>query len=73
VLYRSRNFRLLPIDAAIAEVAADLRARYNLRTPDALQLATAIKAGCDAFLTNDATLKKVTELKILVLSELQLS
>ncbi|MFA0763852.1 MAG: hypothetical protein XFASWVDF_001578, partial [Candidatus Fervidibacter sp.] len=39
----------------------------------ALQLATAIKAGCDAFLTNDATLKKVTELKVLVLSELQLS
>ncbi len=73
VLYRSRNFRLLPIDAAIAEVAADLRARYNLRAPDALQLAAAIKAGCDAFLTNDATLKKVTELKVLVLSELQLS
>jgi len=72
VLYRSRNFRLLPIDAAIAEVAANLRARYNLRTPDALQLATAIRAGCDAFLTNDATLKKVTELKVLVLSELQL-
>ncbi len=73
VFYRSRNFRLLPIDAAIAEVAADLRARYNLRTPDALQLATAIRAGCDAFLTNDASLKKVTELKVLVLSELQLS
>ena len=73
VLYRSRNFRLLPIDAAIAEVTTDLRTRYNLRTPDALQLATAIKAGCDAFLTNDATLKKVTELKVLVLSELQLS
>ncbi|MEZ8217495.1 putative nucleic acid-binding protein, contains PIN domain [Candidatus Fervidibacteria bacterium JGI MDM2 SSWTFF-3-K9] len=72
VLYRSRNFRLLPIDAAIAEVAANLRARYNLRTPDALQLATAIRAGRDAFLTNDATLKKVTELKVLVLSELQL-
>jgi Predicted nucleic acid-binding protein, contains PIN domain len=72
VLYRSRNFRLLPIDASIAEVAANLRARYNLRTPDALQLATAIRAGCDAFLTNDATLKKVTELKVLVLSELQL-
>lgn len=73
VLYRSRNFRLVPIDATIAELAADLRARYNLRTPDALQLAAAIMAGCDAFLTNDATLKKVTELKVLVLSELQLA
>jgi predicted nucleic acid-binding protein len=65
--------QLVSIDPETAKVAADLRARYNLRTPDALQLATAIKAGCDAFLTNDATLKKVTELKILVLSELQLS
>ena len=72
VLYQSRNFRLLPIDAATAEIAADLRARYNLRTPDALQLAAAIRAGCNAFLTNDATLKKVSELKVLVLSELQL-
>jgi len=65
--------QLVSIDSETAKVAADLRARYNLRTPDALQLATAIKAGCDAFLTNDATLKKVTELKVLVLSELQLS
>ncbi len=72
VLYRSRNFRLVPIDATIAELAADLRARYNLRTPDALQLAAAIRAGCDAFLTNDVTLKKVAELKVLVLSELRL-
>jgi predicted nucleic acid-binding protein len=73
LLTNSANMQLVSIDPETAKIAADLRARYNLRTPDALQLATAIKAGCDAFLTNDATLKKVTELKILVLSELRLS
>ncbi|MFA0760008.1 MAG: hypothetical protein HZLCBSQH_000093 [Candidatus Fervidibacterota bacterium] len=73
LLTNSANMQLISIDPETAKVAADLRARYNLRTPDALQLAAAIRAGCGAFLTNDATLKKVTELKVLVLSEFQSS
>lgn len=56
----------------LAEQAADLRARYNLRTPDAVQIATAIDTGCDAFLTNDIALKRVTEICVIVLSELTL-
>jgi predicted nucleic acid-binding protein len=44
LLQNSRNFELLPIDVTIAEQAADLRARYHLRTPDALQIATALPA-----------------------------
>jgi predicted nucleic acid-binding protein len=54
ILLHSGSFELLPVTAQIAESAAELRARYNLRTPDALHVATAIAAGCDAFLTNDA-------------------
>ncbi|MGQ9631033.1 MAG: type II toxin-antitoxin system VapC family toxin [bacterium] len=72
LLLRSRNFRLIPIDSAIAESAADLRVRYNLRTPDALQIAAALAAGCQAFLTNDAALKRVAELRVLALGELGL-
>lgn len=68
----TQNVRLIPITAAIARSAAELRARYNLRTPDALHIATAIDAGCDAFLTNDLGLKRVNELIILVLDELEL-
>lgn len=56
---------------AIARQAAELRVRYNLKLPDALQVATAIAANSDAFLTNDTQLKRVTELTILVLAELQ--
>lgn len=33
--------------------AAELRARHNLRTPDALHLATAQLTGCDELWTND--------------------
>jgi predicted nucleic acid-binding protein len=56
----------------VAERAADLRARYNVRTPDAIQLATALEAGCDAFLTNDLALRRVAELRVLVLGTLAL-
>ena len=72
LLLQSRNFTLIAIDAAIAEQAADLPARYGLRTPDALQVAAALSAGCEAFLTNDTTLKRMAELGILVLDELEL-
>jgi predicted nucleic acid-binding protein len=72
ILLNSREFRLLPITSRIAESAADLRARYNLRTPDALHVAAGIDARCDAFLTNDAGIKRVTEIAVLVLAELEL-
>ena len=60
------------IEAAIARAAARIRVRYNLQLPDALQIASALTAGCEAFLTNDEALKRVTELRILVVSELVL-
>jgi predicted nucleic acid-binding protein len=72
LLLTSRDFQTLPIDGAIAEQAANLRARYGLRTPDALQIATALTVGCTAFLTNDARLQRVSELRVLVLEELEL-
>ena len=39
----------------------------------ALHVAAAIDASCDAFLTNDLGIKRVTEIKILVLDELELA
>ncbi len=69
LLLRSRNFELIPIDAAIAEQSAELRSRYSLRTPDALQIAASLAAGCEAFLTNDKQLKRVEELAVLVLDD----
>ncbi|MDY7052079.1 type II toxin-antitoxin system VapC family toxin [Limnospira fusiformis] len=59
------------ITSEIARTAADIRARYRLQLPDAFQIATALDAGCQAFLTNDAQLKRIAELKILLVSELE--
>lgn len=72
ILLHSGEFRLLPVTSRIAESAADLRARYNLRTPDALHVASGIDARCDVFLTNDTGIKRVTEIAVLVLDELEL-
>jgi len=72
LLLNSRNFALLPISVEVAEIAADLRARYNMRTPDALQIGAALSVSCEAFLTNDAALRRVNDLRILVLDQLEL-
>ena len=70
ILLYSKEFRMVNISEQIAGTAAQLRATYNLKTPDALHLSTAIEARCDAFLTNDKTLKRVIGIHILVLDEL---
>lgn len=73
LLLNSQNMISVSVDDTIAGIAADLRARYNMRTPDALQAATAINSGCDAFLTNNGSdFRRVSELNVLVLSELEL-
>ena len=60
------NTEFIPIDQTIASQAAELRSRYNLNLLDALQVASALAGNCDALLTNDLALKRVTELPILV-------
>jgi len=52
----------------IADLGAQLRARYNLKTPDSILLATAIHSEASGFIGNDSKFKKVTELDILMLS-----
>lgn len=60
----------MPVSAAIAEYAAEMRSQYNLRTLDALHIASAVETGCDAFLTNDLTFRRIARLRVLVLDEL---
>ena len=68
-LINSRNLISKPISPITAELAAEFRAHYRLRTPDALQAATALKAGCEAFLCNDSEPRRITELCVLVLTQ----
>jgi len=72
ILLQTPVIKLMTITEVVAIRAAQLRAVYNLKTPDALQIATAILSGCDAFLTNDVGIKRVTEIRVLVLDELEL-
>jgi predicted nucleic acid-binding protein len=72
ILERGSNFTLVPIDATVARCGAALRARYNLRTPDAIQIAVGIETGCEAFLTNDLKLERVDDLRIITLQSIDL-
>lgn len=58
-------------DDAIIEAAAYLRAAYNLAVADALNVATAVEAGADAFLTNDRALTRVREIPVLTFDTLK--
>jgi predicted nucleic acid-binding protein len=61
------SLTLRSLDPDLALSAAQLRARYQIRTPDAVQLAAAIEFGAHLFLTNDDRLRKVTEIEVIVL------
>lgn len=63
------NLQIVSIDLALADLASDLRAKYGMRTPDALQVAAVLSAGATGFITNDDQLKHLTELEVLLLSE----
>ena len=69
ILVRSRNILLFPVDRSIAEAGADIRARYGIRTPDAIQLATALRQGADVFVTNDNRLRHFDRLEVVVLDD----
>ncbi len=64
------NVEFVLQDERIGRLAAQLRARYGIELPDALQIATALQANCTAFLTNDTELKRVQEVSIVVVKEL---
>lgn len=46
VLTRGRGVRVVELDHSQLRLAAQLRARYRVSTPDALQLAAALSARC---------------------------
>lgn len=71
ILLNAEGLTTILLSHDIAEEAARLRAAHNIRTPDAIQMATAIHEGASFFLTNDARLPSLPRLKVLVLDELK--
>jgi predicted nucleic acid-binding protein len=58
------------ISHSISERAAALRAKYNIRTPDSLQISAAIVTGANYFLTNDLRLPVIPSIEIITLDSL---
>jgi predicted nucleic acid-binding protein len=59
------QYDLIPVSPSIATLAAQLRAQYRLKLPDAIQLATALDIGATAFVTHDRDFSQVTGITIL--------
>ena len=69
ILFRDfPHLSVIPVTEEIAEKAAWLRAQYQLKTPDAIQMATAFESGCHGFLTNDEDLPRPKEIQVLILN-----
>lgn len=64
------NLDLIPISRAILLDAAGLRARHRLRTPDAIQVATAFSSGASLAITNGEAWARIAGIETLLLSDL---
>ena len=71
ILLNVESLMTIQLCPNIAEEAARLRAVHNIRTPDAIQMATAIHEGASLFLTNDTRLPSPPGLRVLVLDKLK--
>ena len=65
LLTHGRGLRFIEIDRRLLKAAAQLRATFKLKPPDAIQVAAALVSGCNSFLTNDRRIPAVAGLKIL--------
>jgi predicted nucleic acid-binding protein len=64
------NLKLSDVTREVARRAAQLRARYNLRPADALQVATAMIEGATLWVSNDKQLKRIEpEMETIILDE----
>jgi len=70
ILLYSPGISILPVSSRVAEEAAQLRASYGFKTPDAIHIATAVLADAQTFLTNDKRLAKPSSIQVLILDDL---
>ncbi|MBI4367442.1 MAG: type II toxin-antitoxin system VapC family toxin [Deltaproteobacteria bacterium] len=63
------HLTIVPVTLPIGDRAAQLRAQYRLRTPDAVHGATALHGACDCLLANDRHFRKMRHVAYLHLSD----
>jgi predicted nucleic acid-binding protein len=59
-------YQVVPLSAAVASLAAQLRVQYRLKLPDAVQLASALEIGASALVTHDRDFSAVQGLPVLM-------
>jgi predicted nucleic acid-binding protein len=64
------NLDWIALNLEIADTAARIRALHRLRTPDALQAATAVHALATGLITNDSVFERVESFETMVLDRL---
>lgn len=64
-----KGIEFVGLNDTIAASAADIRARHGFHLLDSVQLATAIASQCEAFVTNDFQLRRMTEIQVVTVSE----
>lgn len=67
VFFAGCELVLAELSAAVVERATDLRAKYNLKTPDALHYASAVETGAAVFLSGDHVFSRCTEVPVEIL------
>ena len=67
LLTRSRGLRFVELNRPLLRGAARLRGTFNLKPPDALQVAAAMAAECCVFLTNDRRIPRIVGLQVIQL------
>ena len=55
---------IFPLTRDVVDLATEIRAQYNFKTPDALRLAAAVISNCGVFMTNDQRLNRYTRIII---------
>ena len=65
LLTKSHGLRMDQITIAVLRAASQLRAAHNIRTPEAIHLATALITRCPVYLTNDRDLPPIPGIRIL--------
>lgn len=63
------NLKLVEVGFRVGDTAAFLRRKYQIRLPDALEIATALDSDAALFLTNDSSLQKIEEIPIFILKD----
>jgi predicted nucleic acid-binding protein len=69
ILLSSEGLTTFEIFHEVSEMASRLRAKYSMKTPDAIQRAVGALYGATRFLTNDPDLRRVSEIKMVILDD----